>query len=58
MLFAGRTVVVIAHRLSTVRNADNILFLSNGQLMEQGTHKMLEDKRGYYFQLIKEQFFE
>lgn len=55
--FAGRTVVVIAHRLSTVRNADNILFLSNGQLMEQGTHKMLEDKRGYYFQLIKEQFF-
>lgn len=56
--FLGRTVVIIAHRLSTVRDADNILFLSKGKLVEQGTHEELENKKGPYFQLIKNQLFQ
>lgn len=56
--FLGRTVVIIAHRLSTVRDADNILFLSKGKLVEQGTHEELENKKGPYFQLVKNQLFQ
>lgn len=56
--FLGRTVVIIAHRLSTVRDADNILFLSKGNLVEQGTHEELENKKGAYFQLVKNQLFQ
>ena len=51
----GRTVVVVAHRLSTVRNADNIIVLHKGEVVEEGSHSVLVEKRGYYFDLIKNQ---
>lgn len=53
--FLGRTRIVIAHRLSTVRNADQIIVLHHGQVAEVGTHTQLVAKRGYYFQLIQNQ---
>lgn len=53
--YQGRTVVIIAHRLSTVREADNILVLDKGHLVEQGNHKVLSEKRGLYYHLIKNQ---
>lgn len=53
--FSGRTVVVVAHRLSTVRNADQIIVLEKGKLIEQGTHEELIDLRGAYFHLVKNQ---
>ncbi len=53
--FEGRTVVVVAHRLSTVKNADNIIVLHNGEIVEQGTHQQLAAKKGYYFNLVKNQ---
>jgi ATP-binding cassette subfamily B protein len=51
----GRTVVVIAHRLSTVRNADQIVVLDRGCLVEQGRHEELTRSRGAYFTLVKNQ---
>ena len=54
-LFQGRTRIVIAHRLSTVRNADNIVVLRHGEVVEQGTHSELVAKRGYYYELIHNQ---
>ena len=53
--FEGRTVVVVAHRLSTVKNADNIVVLDGGQIVEQGTHAQLAANRGYYYNLVKNQ---
>lgn len=53
--FKNRTVIVVAHRLSTVVKADNIIFLENGKIAEQGTHKELVAKRGKYYELIKNQ---
>ncbi len=53
--FAGRTVVVVAHRLSTVKNADRIVVLENGRLIEQGAHPDLVAARGAYFRLVKNQ---
>lgn len=54
-LFVNKTVVVVAHRLSTVKNADNIIVLSDGKIVEQGVHKSLIDKKGYYYELVKNQ---
>ncbi|WP_300854912.1 ATP-binding cassette domain-containing protein, partial [uncultured Alistipes sp.] len=54
-LFENKTVVVVAHRLSTVRNADNILVLDHGRIVEQGTHAELTARRGYYYELVKNQ---
>lgn len=53
--FAGRTVVVVAHRLSTVKNADNIIVLEDGEVIEQGTHIQLTQQKGAYFHLVKNQ---
>ena len=53
---AGRTSLMIAHRLSTVRNADVILVVKNGRIVEQGTHSELLKKRGYYFELYTRQY--
>lgn len=50
-----RTVVIIAHRLSTVKNADNIIFLDKGTIVEQGTHDDLIKLRGAYYNLVKNQ---
>ncbi len=53
--FVDRTVVVVAHRLSTVKNADNIIVLESGEIVEQGTHKQLTALKGAYFHLVKNQ---
>jgi len=53
--FEGKTVVVVAHRLSTVKNADNIVVLEKGRIVEQGTHKELTKLRGVYYELVKNQ---
>lgn len=53
--YKGKTVVVVAHRLSTVQNADNIVVLEKGKIAEQGTHKELTKQRGIYYQLVKNQ---
>jgi len=53
---AGRTCLMIAHRLSTVRNADLILVVKNGKIVEQGTHTELLAKRGYYHELYTRQY--
>ena len=53
---AGRTCLMIAHRLSTVRNADMILVVKNGRIVEQGTHAQLLQLKGYYFELYTRQY--
>jgi ATP-binding cassette subfamily B protein len=53
--FNGRTVVVIAHRLSTVKKADQIVVLEKGKVLEIGNHKELVNKRGAYYNLVKDQ---
>lgn len=53
--FKGKTVIIIAHRLSTVKNADQILVLKQGTIVEQGNHEILVNKRGEYFNLVKNQ---
>ncbi|MCY1662555.1 peptidase domain-containing ABC transporter [Chryseobacterium sp. SL1] len=53
--FKGRTVVVVAHRLSTVKNADNIVVLDKGVIIEQGTHAELTKSKGEYYNLVKNQ---
>jgi ATP-binding cassette subfamily B protein len=53
--FINKTVVIVAHRLSTVRNADNIIVLDKGEIVEQGNHIALVDKKGFYYELIKNQ---
>lgn len=53
--FNGKTVVVVAHRLSTVKNADKIIVLDNGEIVEEGTHTELTLKKGKYYELVKNQ---
>lgn len=53
--YEGRTVVTVAHRLSTVQNADNIVVLDNGKIIEEGTHRELTEKKGAYYTLVKNQ---
>lgn len=53
--YKGKTVIIVAHRLSTVSNADQILVLDKGTIIESGTHNHLISKKGYYYNLIKNQ---
>lgn len=53
--YKNKTVLIIAHRLSTVKNADNIVVLESGKIMETGSHKELIDKKGAYYDLINNQ---
>jgi ATP-binding cassette subfamily B protein len=53
--FVNRTVVVVAHRLSTVKNADKIVVLQQGEIVEEGTHEQLTSKKGHYYELVKNQ---
>ncbi len=55
-LMHGKTCFVIAHRLSTVKNADKILVVENGEVVEQGTHKQLMQSKSRYFELYNSQF--
>lgn len=54
----GRTSFIVAHRLSTIRSADMILVIRNGQIQERGTHRELMRQKGYYYQLYVNQFRE
>jgi ATP-binding cassette subfamily B protein/subfamily B ATP-binding cassette protein MsbA len=54
-LLAGRTTFVIAHRLSTVRRADLILLMDDGQIIEQGTHEQLMQSQGMYYSMVRRQ---
>ena len=53
--YRHRTVVIVAHRLSTVKNADQIVVLDKGKIVEIGKHTDLVNNRGYYYTLIKNQ---
>lgn len=53
--FQGRTVVIVAHRLSTVVHADNIIVMDKGKIVEQGNHEALTQSRGAYYHLVKNQ---
>ena len=55
-LMAGRTSFIIAHRLSTVKRADRIAVIENGEIVETGSHRELLKKRGRYFELYSQQF--
>lgn len=53
--YQGKTVLVVAHRLSTVRHADKIIVLDHGKVIEEGTHEELTARRGAYYKLVKNQ---
>ena len=53
--FHGRTVVVVAHRLSTVKHADQIVVMEKGKIVERGTHSELVALQGKYFELVSNQ---
>jgi len=53
--FNGKTVVIVAHRLSTVKDADHIVVLDKGSIVEEGTHQTLTKMKGYYYQLVRNQ---
>ncbi|MGB0884290.1 MAG: peptidase domain-containing ABC transporter [Flavobacteriales bacterium] len=55
VFFEHKTVIIIAHRLSTVKHADQIIVLDQGQVIEQGTHQTLIEQKGSYFNLVKNQ---
>lgn len=56
ILTKDKTTFIIAHRLSTLKNADRLIVLDNGSIVEIGTHKELIDKKGYYYQLVNAQY--
>ena len=55
MFYKGKTVVIVAHRLSTVKNADQIVVIDHGKVVEEGNHESLTAKRGAYYNLVKNQ---
>jgi ATP-binding cassette subfamily B protein len=54
----GKTSIIIAHRISTIKNADKILVLDKGEIIEQGTHSYLMEQKGTYFELYEKQLLE
>jgi ATP-binding cassette subfamily B multidrug efflux pump len=57
-LMRGRTNIVIAHRLNTIRQADQIVVLSDGKLIEKGSHESLLQQKGFYYELVRSQYKE
>jgi ATP-binding cassette subfamily B protein len=55
LVFKGKTVLIVAHRLSTVKNADQIIVLDRGHIVEEGKHNALIAKKGHYFNLVRNQ---
>ena len=55
-LMEGRTSFIVAHRLSTIQNADIILVMKDGKIIEQGNHNELLDKKGFYYELFNSQY--
>ena len=55
-LMNGRTTFIVAHRLSTIKNADVILVMNDGNIIEQGNHRELFEKKGFYYELYNSQF--
>jgi len=55
LVFSGKTVVIVAHRLSTVKNADQIIVLDQGRIVEEGKHNDLIARKGYYYNLVRNQ---
>jgi len=53
--YSDKTAVIVAHRLSTVKNADKIIFIENGSIIEEGNHEELISIKGKYYQLVKNQ---
>lgn len=53
--YKGKTVIVVAHRLSTVKNAEQVIVLNKGKIVEVGNHNSLIEKRGMYYNLVKNQ---
>ncbi len=56
IMMEGRTCFIVAHRLSTIENADTILVMNKGHIVEQGNHKELLEKKGFYYELFNSQF--
>ncbi|MBR6779346.1 MAG: ABC transporter ATP-binding protein [Clostridia bacterium] len=56
IMMEGRTCFIVAHRLSTIENADTILVMNKGNIVEQGKHQELLDKKGFYYELFNSQF--
>ena len=57
-MMEGRTSFIVAHRLSTIREADVILVMNDGQIIEQGNHESLMEQKGFYAKLYNSQFKE
>jgi len=53
-----RTCIIIAHRISTIKHADEIIVLDKGRIIERGTHEELLEQKGYYFKLYNRQLLE
>ena len=53
--YQGKTVIIVAHRLSTVKNADQIIVIEKGRIVETGNHEELTSRKGAYYQLVKNQ---
>ena len=53
--YKGKTVVIVAHRLSTVRDADQIVVLERGRIVEIGNHVSLIERKGFYYKLVRNQ---
>ena len=56
IMMKGRTSFIVAHRLSTIKNADKIIVMNEGHIIEQGNHEELLRKKGFYYRLYNSQF--